>query len=294
MTNDKELYNNDNINFSKKIIEFLNWIVNKINIRNNLDILYLDHNSTLKYIYNIYSSDITIINNMNFHENNNFIKNIKLFHENNDFDIKLKLDNEYYLYNQHITIFCTNNDNNKVNLIFKKKKEIDNNPYHNIYYSINNNEIFYINTVTIEEISNLNLYYQNNLYYFDNIFYEDYSILIEIIYFYIITEDIIFLNLIKNIANIYNLDKSFKLKIKNIFNFDNKDYLKILFDFLNNLNHPLLFNKWINLLNNVKLIEILFSINSINLFNIEINNIETWIIMLLISKYNIVFSIDII
>ena len=188
MTNDKELYNNDNINFSKKIIEFLNWIVNKINIRNNLDILYLDHNSTLKYIYNIYSSDITIINNMNFHENNNFIKNIKLFHENNDFDIKLKLDNEYYLYNQHITIFCTNNDNNKVNLIFKKKKEIDNNPYHNIYYSINNNEIFYINTVTIEEISNLNLYYQNNLYYFDNIFYEDYSILIEIIYFYFITK----------------------------------------------------------------------------------------------------------
>ena len=151
----------------------------------------------------------------------------------------------------------------------------------NIIYSISNGKIIYS-----EEISSLNLF--NKIDYCINYIFIEPYIIFEIIYYYLITRNDIFIDIIKIIINKYEEDKLFKKKIKNKFNLDDINYTEKLIDFFNGIWKGSLEIYFFNLLEKFTILnKIFYGINELNCYSIELNSIDTYLKIIIFNKYEI-------
>jgi len=254
------------------IIDIIHNIINKVKITSN-NYVFLDNNNTMNYYYDNKLYNIYIFHNLNYLNILFMINELKKY-------ITIKID--IFFDNYSNITFTYENQNTYI-----IKGDINNNC--NQFYNI------YLNLITLDYCFNNNsIIIHDNYNLYDKCYIsKDIFNLINLISFYIKNNkklnDDIKIKIDKMINNTIKMleNNLFKILIKKKFNED----------YNNNLNKLLILIKELEINNTQYLSDIIkydiinyivYDINKINTFNIQINNIEEYFILILIEKLEIV------
>lgn len=270
----------------KNIIKIIHNILNKFVLSND-NYVFLDQNNTLNYYYKNNFYNIKIIHNLNYVYLLTLINNLN--------GKNFKLVNRIFNYNNIVILYKDEISEYKFSLIKEKIKHDNyNNNYKNIYFDIiklnyiiycaDNNDKYNIkNEIDLEDkiyVKYCNFTLDNNIYNF-----------VKLIIFYLknnkkIKDDLLIktTKLIDETNLILKLKNKLRITIK-------KDIEK---DYTNNINKLILLikelDKEFNELIKYDIINyIFFDVNTkVSRYNININNIEEYLIFILLEKYNII------
>ena len=269
-------------------------------------LLYLSNNDTLNLIYGNTLNKINIYCVNDIHNFDLLCFKIKELNDNTDFKVNFVTFNyskNKYKNNDKLYIYYRNNKNKHFQIIINFFKNIyclkelqlkyinDNNDIlnniKNIFYFINNNSLYKFNEskdslIKFENYSNI---LDNN--YFDcSIFNNEPYVILEVIYYYILTSLDIFKNIIIEFINMFNESNNvFKEMIDNLFNLNELAYLNIILKFLNFIWKESLqtyYFEFIEKFGNINII--LFKTSEIKTYDYNIEDIESYISILLFNK----------
>ena len=259
----------------KDIIQIIHNILNKLLLSNDNYVL-LDNNNTMNYYYNNNFYNIIFIHNLSY------INLLNLINELNN--NKFKLLHKFYNYSNLRLLYKYELVEYEFSIIRESIKSKINN-YKNIYYDIIKLDYIYNNDCI--NIAN-ELIDKYNSFTLD----KDIFNLIELIIFYLKNNNKLEDNLkniieksINNVLSLLNTNNMLKIIIKKNINEDYSNNISRLVVLLKELEIKNKLNEFIkyDIIN-----YIFFDLTKVNTYNININTIDQYLILVLLEKYKIV------